>query len=262
VRTGKDAVVAMQSLPQQFVRLLDWVLPEASKGDICAVQQVRSAVLGDLLAALVGYGIVFLLYRSQLARTAQLSVLLLLVSLLLGYPFLYRFTASLRLPGAVSVLGLGACVLYILYLTEGFDSIAAVWLLVIPVSASLWLGASVGVLASLSMVAIALGAYHFDPAVYALSLDAPQDDGAGRLGVAIYALLYMAVLVGGYGYSSRGTQARLMSRLLRQDRVEKALLEEKERAQITLESIGDGVITTDARGRIEYLNSTAQALTG
>ena len=43
---------------------------------------------------------------------------------------------------------------------------------------------------------------------------------------------------------------------------ERALFEEKERAQITLESIGDAVITTDALGQIEYLNPVAEELTG
>lgn len=43
---------------------------------------------------------------------------------------------------------------------------------------------------------------------------------------------------------------------------ERRLLEEKERAEITLHSIGDGVITTDALGRIERLNMAAELLTG
>jgi PAS domain S-box-containing protein len=43
---------------------------------------------------------------------------------------------------------------------------------------------------------------------------------------------------------------------------EDALFKEKESAQITLQSIGDGVITTDSKCRIEYLNSVAEQLTG
>jgi len=40
------------------------------------------------------------------------------------------------------------------------------------------------------------------------------------------------------------------------------LQQEKERAQITLHSIGDAVITTDVNGQIEYLNPVAEKLTG
>lgn len=43
---------------------------------------------------------------------------------------------------------------------------------------------------------------------------------------------------------------------------ERALFNEKERAQVTLESIGDAVVTTDADGRVEYLNPIAEQVTG
>ena len=45
-------------------------------------------------------------------------------------------------------------------------------------------------------------------------------------------------------------------------RAEEALFEEKERVQITLHSIGDAVITTDAQAKVEYLNPVAEAFTG
>jgi diguanylate cyclase (GGDEF)-like protein/PAS domain S-box-containing protein len=44
-------------------------------------------------------------------------------------------------------------------------------------------------------------------------------------------------------------------------RAEQAVFAEKERAQVTLQSIGDAVISTDADGRIEYINPVAESLT-
>jgi diguanylate cyclase (GGDEF)-like protein/PAS domain S-box-containing protein len=43
---------------------------------------------------------------------------------------------------------------------------------------------------------------------------------------------------------------------------ENALRVEKEQAQVTLASLGEAVISTDANGRLEYMNPTAERLTG
>ena len=48
----------------------------------------------------------------------------------------------------------------------------------------------------------------------------------------------------------------------RSEQAEAELFAEHDRAQVTLESIGDAVITTDERGRIDYLNPVAESLTG
>lgn len=45
-------------------------------------------------------------------------------------------------------------------------------------------------------------------------------------------------------------------------RAEEALYQERERALVTLHSIGDGVITTDADGRVDYMNPVAERVTG
>ena len=55
-----------------------------------------------------------------------------------------------------------------------------------------------------------------------------------------------------------GTLVDITERKLAQE----ALLAEKERAEVTLSSIGDGVITTDPIGAIETINEVAQFLTG
>ncbi len=55
-----------------------------------------------------------------------------------------------------------------------------------------------------------------------------------------------------------GTMANITAR----KRAEQAMFAEKERAQVTLQSIGDAVITTDRDGRIDYMNPVAEQLSG
>ncbi len=43
---------------------------------------------------------------------------------------------------------------------------------------------------------------------------------------------------------------------------EEAFFLEKERAQVTLNSIGDAVLSTDIAGNVTYLNAVAQTMTG
>ena len=67
------------------------------------------------------------------------------------------------------------------------------------------------------------------------------------LGVALGSAVFVALRV---------LPARALSRAL------ESLFQEKERAQITLRSIGDGVITTDTGGRVVMINKVAEGLTG
>ena len=48
----------------------------------------------------------------------------------------------------------------------------------------------------------------------------------------------------------------------RSEQAEAELYAEHDRAQVTLQSIGDAVVTTDERARIDYLNPVAESLTG
>lgn len=50
--------------------------------------------------------------------------------------------------------------------------------------------------------------------------------------------------------------------ITRLKRVEAELAEEKERLRVTLESIGEAVISTDARGNVTFLNPAAERMTG
>ena len=53
-----------------------------------------------------------------------------------------------------------------------------------------------------------------------------------------------------------------LSDITERKRAETRIFEEKERAEITLQSIGDGVITINSDGEVDYINPVAQDLTG
>ncbi len=58
------------------------------------------------------------------------------------------------------------------------------------------------------------------------------------------------------------SNARLVSEVGERRAVEESLFQEHERAQVTLNAIGDGVVTTDIEGRITYMNPAAEAMSG
>lgn len=95
------------------------------------------------------------------------------------------------------------------------------------------------------------------PQIPILVLSAKQDEDVAKLAVQRGAQDYLL---------KAGLDGYLLAKMLR-GVVERAanaetLFEEQERAQVTLNSIGDAVISTDVGGRVTYLNAAAQNITG
>ena len=98
----------------------------------------------------------------------------------------------------------------------------------------------------------------------------------GAQSVLVLPLFVQDQMVGALAFSCRKPMYNLHSELaqrvqivsqvfasaLLQQKTERTLEEEKERLAVTLESIGDGVITTDTSGNITLLNSEAERITG
>ncbi len=61
---------------------------------------------------------------------------------------------------------------------------------------------------------------------------------------------------------SEEIQTELRNDIMKRQRAEQALFEEKERLRVTLSCIGDAVITTDISGKVTYLNPVAETITG
>jgi len=81
------------------------------------------------------------------------------------------------------------------------------------------------------------------------------------------ALAIEAVQRGAQGFLSKGhfrssLVPQALRNIIQRKKVEEELYVEKERARVTLESIGDGVLSTDTACNITYLNKEAERMTG
>ena len=79
-----------------------------------------------------------------------------------------------------------------------------------------------------------------------------------NLGASLLVMLFTGVFAGSLFHALRNRRIFHIDRQAAQD----ALFKEKERAEVTLQSIGDGVITADIDGLIQYMNPIAEELTG
>jgi diguanylate cyclase (GGDEF)-like protein/PAS domain S-box-containing protein len=64
------------------------------------------------------------------------------------------------------------------------------------------------------------------------------------------------------GHIDRYSVVRAIRHMVEREAAEEALFTEKARAQVTLDSIGDAVLSTDIRGNVTYLNAVAEKMTG
>jgi diguanylate cyclase (GGDEF)-like protein/PAS domain S-box-containing protein len=99
--------------------------------------------------------------------------------------------------------------------------------------------------------------FRLAPRVPILVLTAPQNEDVAR----------SAVQRGGQDYLLKDhldpyLLPKVLSNMIERAANTEALFEEKERAEVTLNSIGDAVMSTDFRGRITFLNTVAERLTG
>ena len=95
------------------------------------------------------------------------------------------------------------------------------------------------------------------PKIPILVLIDPQDEETAKLAVQCGAQDYLFK-----GRLDAYLLPKAVGSMIERAAYFEALFEEKERAQVTLNSIGDAVVSTDVSGRITYLNVIAEDLTG
>jgi diguanylate cyclase (GGDEF)-like protein/PAS domain S-box-containing protein len=86
--------------------------------------------------------------------------------------------------------------------------------------------------------------------------------GAKDVGVALDALRHGAKDYLLDNHLDRDSFVRAMRNMAERKTAEEMLFTEKERAQVTLNSIGDAVLSTDLEGKVTYLNVVAETMTG
>lgn len=95
------------------------------------------------------------------------------------------------------------------------------------------------------------------PDVPIVVLGPPDDEEPGRQCVQLGAQDYLLK-----GRIDGHVLPRALRAIIDRKATEDALFAEKERAEVTLNSIGDAVISSDLSGKVTYLNAVAEAMTG
>ncbi len=111
-----------------------------------------------------------------------------------------------------------------------------------------------------SVLAMTLGAV----ASFALFMDPFGSDGSIGLGESVGVVLYFGVSAAiiAFGESGRSARRSLEADVARRQETEDRLHQQREWLRVTLASIGDAVIATNVSGRVSFLNSIAEELTG
>jgi diguanylate cyclase (GGDEF)-like protein/PAS domain S-box-containing protein len=95
------------------------------------------------------------------------------------------------------------------------------------------------------------------PCVPILVLSDPNDEGIGSQAVQYGAQDYLPK-----SFLNHYTLSRIVRNMIDRKCADENLFAERERAQVTLNSIGDAVLCTDSSGKVTYLNVIAEKMTG
>ena len=99
--------------------------------------------------------------------------------------------------------------------------------------------------------------YEIESHIPILILSDPDHEEVAKLAIQQGAQDYLLT-----GHIDRYSLSRAIRNVMERKMAEEALFIEKERAQVTLNSIGDAVISTDIAGNVTYLNVVAERMTG
>lgn len=167
---------------------------------------------------------------------------------------LFRISANLGLVNNVLIISIFSFLLAVTYRLGGISSPTVIWFAVCPAAVIGIGGHKQGLLWSGIVLFAILGIYLSDIQGY---FPKPVLSNVRFLSVISTISLLLTITVVIMIFDQISTRA-----LLRLDAAMENIRQEKVKAQVTLQSIGDAVITTDAEMFIDYLNPIAEKLTG
>ena len=162
----------------------------------------------------------------------------------------------------VAVGATAAAVVVRIFLTPWLGQDAPIMLLILSLLASSWYG-GLGPGLAATILSLGAGTFFFLEPINVFQVA----DNSDRLRLLLFALIGVAISFANEIRLSALFQADERQRQLEQEirdreRAESAEREQRERLHVTLASIGDAVITTDADAKVDFLNSVAETLTG
>ncbi len=245
-------------------RFADWFAPDNLRDDPNTLQRIRVTVASSMLAFVFGMIVCAVMFIESGGLSLELVVLGVLTGILPLMLFLYRLTGDYTLSGVLIIIPGFVAVVYGNYFCTGGREFALIWFACAPLLATLIVGRWYGYLMTLlAVIAVLLFVYlssvgYAFPDPFAGAGDIPYMHAA----TVVAALAFLAGMTGTHEWTAMEVRAQLSAEIEERKRTEQELNEQKDRAQITLRSIVDGVITTNARGGIEYMNPTAMKITG
>jgi PAS domain S-box-containing protein len=141
-------------------------------------------------------------------------------------------------------------------LTPFFGPTALPFIFFFPaIAAAAWYGGFGPGLLALALATISADWFFFEP-VHSFAIGSAYDLAA----IAAFAVASLFIIAAMQAMHS--SKAMALKELAERKRVEAELARQKESLATTLASIGDGVVVTDAEGRVSFMNPEAERLTG
>lgn len=257
---GTDSFTKLFSL---YTQVTNRLIPAEMLSDELSARRSRLVVTANIIGILVCMASLAKLFWVRPELTLPVAVIAGLLFLLPFNLLLMRYTHSYTFSGVMAVLIFLAIVTTVALSYSGALGSVMTWLPAIPITATFLAGRRTGLMFAVLSIAAAIALYNLDIRGFEFSHMMSREELLQTgVFVTVGAIIYVALLGEFYEWAHSESRKSLREEKIQRGEAERALGMEKEQSHITLQSIADGVITTDADDHITYINPVAAHLTG